>query len=163
MKARKSLRVVSLYASSLVVYCPKCNLNVLYLHDSTQCYKQRTTLVQPSFVVCSLRILNSLKTGFSTSQRKLFSMLLFLFRVVLHLTKGWETWPRSSVKTIETRVYFWSVSLCWSLKRSILMLKFERKPEAQIKKKPHALRSVVKCEIGPPWRRRVKGIISHKR
>ena len=38
------------------------------------------------------------------------------------------------MKTIETRVYFWSVSLCWSLKRSILMLKFERKPEAQIKK-----------------------------
>ena len=49
MKTRKSLRVFSLSASSLVVY---------YL--STQCYKQRTTLVQPWFVVRSLRILNSL-------------------------------------------------------------------------------------------------------
>ena len=38
----------------------ECNLNVLYLHDSTQCYEQRTTLVQPYFVVRSLRILNSL-------------------------------------------------------------------------------------------------------
>ena len=60
MKTRKSLRVVSLSASSLVVYCLQCNLNVLYLHDSTQCYKQRTTLVQPQFVVRSCRILNFL-------------------------------------------------------------------------------------------------------
>ena len=56
MKTRKSLRVVSLSASSLVVYCLQCNLNVLYLHDSTQCYKQRTTLFQPQFVVRSRRI-----------------------------------------------------------------------------------------------------------
>ena len=62
MKTRKSLRDVSLFASSLVVYCLQCNLNVLYLHDSTQCYKQRTTLIQPYFVVRSLRILNSLIT-----------------------------------------------------------------------------------------------------
>ena len=60
MKTRKSLRVVSLSASSFVVYCLQCNLNVLYLRDSTQCYKQRTTLVQPQFAVRSLRILNSL-------------------------------------------------------------------------------------------------------
>ena len=33
--------------SSLVVYCLSYNLNVLFLHDSTQCYKQRTTLFQP--------------------------------------------------------------------------------------------------------------------
>ena len=46
--------------SSLVVYCLQRSLNVLYLRDSTQCYKQRTTLVQPKFVVRSLRILNSL-------------------------------------------------------------------------------------------------------
>ena len=61
MKTRKSsesLRDVSLSTSSLVVDCLWCNLNNLYLQDSTQCYKQRTTLVQ--FVVRSLRILNSL-------------------------------------------------------------------------------------------------------
>ena len=59
------LRVVSLSASSLVVYCLQCNLNVLYLHDSTQCYEQRTTHVQPQFVVRSLRILikTSVKNG----------------------------------------------------------------------------------------------------
>ena len=42
MKTRKCLRVVSLSTSSLVVVvvlCLYCNLNVLYLHDSTQCYK----------------------------------------------------------------------------------------------------------------------------
>ena len=65
MKKRKSLRVVSLSASSLVVYCLQCNLNVLYLHDSTQCYKQRTTFVQPQFVVRSLRILNSLSDEYN--------------------------------------------------------------------------------------------------
>ena len=46
MKTRTFLRVVSLSTSSLVVLCLYCNLNVLYLHDSTQCYKHRTTLVQ---------------------------------------------------------------------------------------------------------------------
>ena len=67
MKTRKSLLVVSLSSSSLVVYCLQCNLNVLYLHDSTQCYKRRTTLVQPQFVVRSLRILNSLLTQRTTT------------------------------------------------------------------------------------------------
>ena len=35
-------------------------LIVLFLGDITHCYKQRTTLVQPEFIVCSRRILNSL-------------------------------------------------------------------------------------------------------
>ena len=47
MKTRKSLRAVSLSASSLTVYSLYYNLNFLYLHDSTQCSKQMTTLVQP--------------------------------------------------------------------------------------------------------------------
>ena len=52
MKTRKCLRVVSLSTSSLVVVvvlCLYCNLNVLYLHDSTQCYKHsnaRPTVVR---------------------------------------------------------------------------------------------------------------------
>ena len=37
IKTRTFLRVVSLSASSLVVLCLYCNLNVLYLHNSTQC------------------------------------------------------------------------------------------------------------------------------
>ena len=41
MKTRKSLRVVCLSAPFLVVYCLYCNPNVLYLHDSTQCYKKK--------------------------------------------------------------------------------------------------------------------------
>ena len=45
--------------SSLVVYCRYCNLNVLFLHDSSQCYKQSTTLVQPLVVVRSRRIFKS--------------------------------------------------------------------------------------------------------
>ena len=32
--------------SSLVFYCLYCNLNVLFLHYSTQSYKEKTTLVQ---------------------------------------------------------------------------------------------------------------------
>ena len=75
------------------------------------------------------------------------------------------------MKTIETRVYFWSVSLCWSLKRSILMLKIERKPEAQIKKNTCATErcqvrnwtSLKACMWGVCNGRRVKGIISHER
>ena len=60
MKTRRFLRIVSLSASSLVVLRLYCNLNVVYLHDSTECYKHRTTLVQPYFVVRCRRILNSL-------------------------------------------------------------------------------------------------------
>ena len=84
MKTRKSLRVVSLSTSSLVVYCLKCNLNVLYLHDSTQCYKQRTTLVQPQFVVRSRRILNSLTF---LAVRTCFDHVLSTF-----LDFSWECW-----------------------------------------------------------------------
>ena len=47
MKTRKSLRVVSLSVSSLTVNSLYYNRNVLFLHDSTQCSKQMTTLVQP--------------------------------------------------------------------------------------------------------------------
>ena len=32
--------------SSVVVHCLYCNLNALFLHDSTQSYKEKTTLVQ---------------------------------------------------------------------------------------------------------------------
>ena len=60
MKTRKSLRAVSLSASSLTVYSLYYNLNFLYLHDSTQCSKQMTTLVQPQFLVRCRCILKSL-------------------------------------------------------------------------------------------------------
>ena len=57
MKTRKFLRAVSLSASSLVVLCLYCNLNVLYLHDSTQCYKHsnaRPTVVRSPLYLKSL-------------------------------------------------------------------------------------------------------------
>ena len=59
MKTRSEIFAYCFPLSSLVVYCLYCSLNVLFLHDTTQCYKQRTTLFQPYFVVRSLRILKS--------------------------------------------------------------------------------------------------------
>ena len=59
MKTRSEIFAYCFPLSSLVVYCLYCSLNVLFLQDTTQCYKQRTTLFQPYFVVRSLRILKS--------------------------------------------------------------------------------------------------------
>ena len=59
MKTRSEIFAYSFPLSSLVVYCLYCSLNVLFLHDTTQCYKQITTLFQPYFVVRSQSVSSS--------------------------------------------------------------------------------------------------------
>ena len=97
---KKNWRVVSVSASSLVVYCLSCNLNVLYLHDSTQCYKQRTT--RPAVVRSPqspyLKLpKSSSATKLSDNSNALWANLnslgRLLYKDILFLSPRWSSGP----------------------------------------------------------------------
>ena len=83
MKTRKCLRVVSLSTSSLVVVvvlCLYCNLNVLYLHDSTQCYKHsnaRSTVVRSPLSLYLKSLFVSVRTPLLKPQLRSWSVFKF--------------------------------------------------------------------------------------
>ena len=92
MKTRKCLRVVSLSTSSLVVVvvlCLYCNLNVLYLHDSTQCYKHsnaRPTVVRSPLSLYLKSLFVSVRTPLLKPQLRacLFDVTLLRPLTIFH-------------------------------------------------------------------------------